>query len=189
MDFPRLTACKKVSDCLFGLVQQEAVKSKVAEQRKKFSAEDDTRKLVVNDELVGMRPQIRSLHPRMAQELKRAVDDGRVCDAVAQAEVPDLWMKHVQLSINLEMLRNNWRGVKKKVARQLSGISTSLSLLTGMPTSRAPSTTMFQFPRSLFSIFFTLPFISTEDARYLPWTDKLSRIIYTQTETRRSRQG
>ena len=114
MDFPRLTACKKVSDCLFGLVQQEAVKSKVAEQRKKFSAEDDTRKLVVNDELVGMRPQIRSLHPRMAQELKRAVDDGRVRDAVAQAEVPDLWMKHVQLSINLEMLRNNWRGVKKK---------------------------------------------------------------------------
>ena len=36
----------------------------------------------------------------MAQELKRAVDDGRVRDAVAQAEVPDLWMKHVQLSIN-----------------------------------------------------------------------------------------
>ena len=36
------------------------------------------------------------------------------CDVVAQAEVPDLWMKHVQLSINLEMLRNNWRGVKKK---------------------------------------------------------------------------
>lgn len=108
------TACKKVSDCLIRLVQQEAVKSKVAEQRKKFGAEDDTRKLVVNDELVGMRPQIRSLHPRMAEELKRAVDDGRVCDAVAQAEVPDLWMKHVQLSINLEMLRNNWRGVKKK---------------------------------------------------------------------------
>lgn len=105
---------QKVSDCLIRLVQQEAVKSKVAEQRKKFGAEDDTRKLVVNDELVGMRPQIRSLHPRMAEELKRAVDDGRVCDAVAQAEVPDLWMKHVQLSINLEMLRNNWRGVKKK---------------------------------------------------------------------------
>jgi hypothetical protein len=53
----------------------------------------------------------------MAEDLKSAFDDGRVRDAVAQAEVPQLWMKHMQLSVNLEMLRNSWRGVKKKTGQ------------------------------------------------------------------------
>ena len=78
-----------------------------------MEAEDDTRQEVVHEELLSARPQFRSLHPRLAGELKTAIDGGRVRNTIAQAEVPDLWMKHVQLNVNLEMLRNNWRDVKK----------------------------------------------------------------------------
>ena len=61
-----------------------------------------------HEELLSARPQFRSLHPRLAGELKTAIDGGRVRNTIAQAEVPDLWMKHVQLNVNLEMLQNNW---------------------------------------------------------------------------------
>ena len=96
---------------------KETIKSKVENAKEKFEAEDEVRKEVVHDELLTMRPQIRALHPRMAADLKSAFDDGRVRDTIAQAEVPDLWMKHVQLSVNLEMLRNSWRSVKKKTGQ------------------------------------------------------------------------
>jgi hypothetical protein len=91
----------------------ESITSKVTVERSKVEAEDDTRKEVVHEELLSARPQFRSLHPRLAGELKSAIDGGRVRNTIAQAEVPDLWMKHVQLNVNLEMLRNNWRDVKK----------------------------------------------------------------------------
>lgn len=86
----------------------------MAHAKEKLEAEDEVRKDVVRDELIALRPQTRALHPRMAEILKTAIDDGRVRDTIAQSEVPDLWMKHVQLSVNLEMLRNSWRNVKKK---------------------------------------------------------------------------
>ena len=89
----------------------------MANAKEKFEVEDEVRKDVVHGELLTMRPQIRALHPRMAEDLKSAFDDGRVRDTIAQAEVPDLWMKHVQLSVNLEMLRNSWRNVKKKTGQ------------------------------------------------------------------------
>ena len=91
----------------------ESITSRVTGERSKVEAEDDTRKDVVHEELLTARPQFRSLHPRLAGELKTAIDGGRVRNTIAQAEVPDLWMKHVQLNVNLEMLRNNWRDVKK----------------------------------------------------------------------------
>jgi hypothetical protein len=91
----------------------ESITSKVTVERSKVEAEDDTRQEVVHEELLSARPQFRSLHPRLAGELKTAIDGGRVRNTIAQAEVPDLWMKHVQLNVNLEMLRNNWRDVKK----------------------------------------------------------------------------
>ena len=96
---------------------KETIKSKVASAKEKFQVEDDVRKDVVHGELLTMRPQIQALHPRMADELKTAFNTGRLRDTIAQAEVPDLWMKHVQLSVNLEMLRNNWRHVKKKTGQ------------------------------------------------------------------------
>lgn len=86
----------------------------MAHAKEKLEAEDEVRKDVVRDELIALRPQTRALHPRMAENLKTAIDDGRLRDTIAQLEVPDLWMKHVQLSVNLEMLRNSWRNVKKK---------------------------------------------------------------------------
>ena len=52
-----------------------------------------------------MKPQLRSLHPRMAEGLKTSITDGKMRDTIAQAEVPNVFMKHVQLSVNLEMLR------------------------------------------------------------------------------------
>ena len=66
-----------------------------------------------------MMPQTRKLNPRIAADLKEAFEDGRLKDMIAETEVPDLWLKHLQLSVNLETLRNTWRGAKKKGKRAM----------------------------------------------------------------------
>ena len=89
------------------------IQSKVAREKESFELEDTVLKGIIHNELLAMKPQLRSLHPRMAKELKTSITDGKMRDTIAQAEVPNVSMKHVQLSVNLEMLRTNWRGVKK----------------------------------------------------------------------------
>ena len=49
----------------------------------------------------------------MDSNLKCAVHDGRICSTIVDADVPDLWMNHMRLSVNLEMLQTTWRDVKK----------------------------------------------------------------------------
>jgi|AntAceMinimDraft_11_1070367.scaffolds.fasta_scaffold64400_2 hypothetical protein len=134
--------------CLYDrwrLYTKETIKSKMANAKDKLGAEDDVRKEVVHDELLTMRPQLRGLNPRMAEDLKIAFDDGRVRDTIARAEAPGLWMKHVQLSVNLEMLRNSWRSVKKKtgqLALKNKGLNELASRQGPMETCTAPTSRM-----------------------------------------------
>ena len=66
------------------------------------------------EELLEMKPMFRKAHPRLAKNLRTAFADDSLRDDIATGDVPSLRMKHLQLSMNLETLRNHWRETKVK---------------------------------------------------------------------------
>ena len=93
--------------------------SKVLGSREAVDAEAKLQRDVVHNELGTLHPQIQTLHPHMAKVLKSSAGVNLLRATITQSNAPDLWMKHVQLSMNLEMLRNSWQQVKTK-SRRLS---------------------------------------------------------------------
>ena len=93
--------------------------SKALGSREAVDAEAKLQRDVVHNELGTLHPQIQTLHPHMAKGLKSSAGVNRLRATITQSNAPDLWMKHVQLSMNLEMLRNSWQQVKTK-SRRLS---------------------------------------------------------------------
>jgi len=107
------------SSCMYRDVMLDLVNSKVLGSREAVDAEAKLQRDVVHNELGTLHPQIQTLHPHMAKGLKSSAGVNRLRATITQSNAPDLWMKHVQLSMNLEMLRNSWQQVKTK-SRRLS---------------------------------------------------------------------
>lgn len=81
-----------------------------------ISKEDEIRRLNVTAELHDLKPALRGLPKRGAEGLRQAFADNSMRDIIATQEVPDLRLKHLQLSLNLENMRNQWRKTKIKGA-------------------------------------------------------------------------
>lgn len=90
------------------------MKAKICAAKDKFSTESSTREQLAHREILEIHSQTRSATSGMGVRMECAPDDGQARGIVANADVPDLWMKHMRLSVNLELLRNTWHDVKQK---------------------------------------------------------------------------
>jgi len=95
-------------------LQKEQQVAMYARAKADLKQEEKIRLDHVGRQLNAMAPQVRKLHPRLAAELKASFADDSLKQVIATNEVSDLRLKHLQLSINLENLRNNWRNNNTK---------------------------------------------------------------------------
>ena len=79
--------------------------------------EEGIRKQQLKQDFRGI--EVKKLNPRKAGALQTSFADDTLLDTVAKEEVPDLRLKHLQLSVGLENLRSHWRGTKKKGLERL----------------------------------------------------------------------
>ena len=100
-------------------LRDESTREMVRRAQIDFRREDEARKGDVKRELLKMKPMFRKTHPRLAKGLRVAFADDSLRDDIATKDVPSLRMKHLQLSMNLETLRNNWRETKVKGGKRL----------------------------------------------------------------------
>jgi len=95
-----------------GDVEEDVVVRRVEAERKEIEDEREYRREAVKRALVDTHEMSRALHPRMAEELIASFDNQALTDALSGGGAEDLKLKHVQLSVHLEGLRNTWRESK-----------------------------------------------------------------------------
>ena len=66
----------------------------------------------------GTHAASRALHPRMAEKLIAAFDDQVLVEELSKAGANDLKLRHLQLSVHLESLRNKWQASKSSMVDQ-----------------------------------------------------------------------
>ena len=66
-------------------------------------------------EVIEFHPRARTLLPSSLNKPSIESRSARSRDRIIDAEVPDLWMKHLRLSVNLEMLRDSWQHARGNV--------------------------------------------------------------------------
>jgi hypothetical protein len=95
-----------------GDITAELVAAKMENARAELDEEEEYRREAVKKALVDTHKASRALHPRMAENLIDAFDDDTLVDELARLGANDLKLKHIQLSVHLESLRNKWRKSK-----------------------------------------------------------------------------
>jgi len=95
-----------------GDVEEDVVARRIEAERKEIEDEREYRREAVKRALVDTHEMSRALHPRMAEELVASFDNQALTDALSGGGAEDLKLKHVQLSVHLEGLRNTWRESK-----------------------------------------------------------------------------
>jgi len=95
-----------------GDINAELVAAKMENARAELDEEEDYRREAVKKALVDTHKAARALHPRMAENLIDAFDDDTLIDELTRLGANDLKLKHLQLSVHLESLRNKWRKSK-----------------------------------------------------------------------------
>ena len=93
-------------------IAAELVAAKMENARAELDDEEDYRREAVKKALVDTHKASRALHPRMAENLIDAFDDDTLIDELTRLGANDLKLKHLQLSVHLESLRNKWRKSK-----------------------------------------------------------------------------
>ena len=92
-------------------MRKESKHDMIKRAKDDFKREDKIRLDFVQSELDDIKTD---KLPRRAAELKEAFADNSLRDTIATSDVPDLRLKHLQLSMNLENIRNQWRDTKLK---------------------------------------------------------------------------
>ena len=100
--------------CMREELHHESKLSMIRRAKADIEREDAIRRLNIAGELHDLKPTLRGLPKRGAEQLRVAFADNTMTDIIATKEVPDLRLKHLQLSLNLENMRNNWRKTKLK---------------------------------------------------------------------------
>ena len=93
---------------------EELIASKIKAEKMDLESEHDLRREAVQRALVDTHRASRSLHPRMATDLIAAFDDQTLVEELSKPSANDLKLKHVQLSVHLESIRNKWRRSKTR---------------------------------------------------------------------------
>ena len=96
---------------LYQEMRKESKHDMIKRAKDDFKREDKIRLDFVQSELDDIRTD---KLPRRAAELKEGFADNSLRDTIATSDVPDLRLKHLQLSMNLENIRNQWRDTKSK---------------------------------------------------------------------------
>lgn len=91
---------------------QETIKTKVASDKEHIQSENISREKLIQREVIEFHPGARALLQDALTKTGLEQSNRKSRDVIVDAEVPDLWMKHMQLSVNLEMLRDSWHHVK-----------------------------------------------------------------------------
>jgi len=95
-----------------GDLEDEVIAAKLASERKDVESEEHLRREAVKRALVDTHQASRALHPRMASDLIAAFDNQTLVEELSKPGASDLKLKHVQLSVHLESIRNKWRQSK-----------------------------------------------------------------------------
>jgi len=90
----------------------ETIKTKVASDKEHIQSENISREKLIQREVIEFHPGARALLQDALTKTGLEQSNSKSRDVIVDAEVPDLWMKHMQLSVNLEMLRDSWHHVK-----------------------------------------------------------------------------
>jgi len=97
---------------LFKDTMLETIKTKVASDKEHIQSENISREKLIQREVIEFHPGARALLQDALTKTGLEQSNRKSRDVIVDAEVPDLWMKHMQLSVNLEMLRDSWHHVK-----------------------------------------------------------------------------
>ena len=98
--------------CIRGDLEDEVIAAKLASERKDVESEEYLRREAVKRALVDTHQASSALHPRMASDLIAAFDNQTLVEELSKPGASDLKLKHVQLSVHLESIRNKWRQSK-----------------------------------------------------------------------------
>ena len=96
---------------LYKEMRKESKHEMIKRAKDDFKREDKIRLDFVQNELDNIKTD---KLPRRAAELKEGFANNSLRDTIATSDVPDLRLKHLQLSMNLENIRNQWRETKTK---------------------------------------------------------------------------
>ena len=101
-----------------GDVEEEVIAAKIEAERKEIEDEHAYRREAVKRAFVDTHAASRALHPRMAEKLIAAFDDQALVEELSKAGANDLKLRHLQLSVHLESLRNKWQASKSSMVDQ-----------------------------------------------------------------------
>mmetsp|Transcript_3257 Transcript_3257/g.14121 ORF Transcript_3257/g.14121 Transcript_3257/m.14121 type:complete len:217 (+) Transcript_3257:9633-10283(+) len=100
---------------LFKATILETIETKVSSDKEKIQNENVSRERFIHREVIEFHPRARALLPSSLNKPSIESRGVRSRDRIIDAEVPDLWMKHLRLSVNLEMLRDSWQHARGNV--------------------------------------------------------------------------
>jgi hypothetical protein len=113
-----LNFCITVLRSVRGDVKDEVIAAKIEAERKEIEDEHAYRREAVKRAIVDTHAASRALHPRMAEKLIAAFDDQVLVEELSKAGANDLKLRHLQLSVHLESLRNKWQASKSSMVDQ-----------------------------------------------------------------------
>jgi len=110
-------------------IEEEVVAAKIAAEKRALQEEHELRRNAVQHALVSTHEASKALHPRMAEELIAAFDNDTLIKELSKPGANDLKLRHLQLNVHLESLRNKWRESKSTVVNSPAALDRELEAL------------------------------------------------------------